>query len=85
MRRSKRHRRILTALGTGGASFHSSVVRSARRRGGGEHRNALGLAALTALGFVLEPFVVEKQLFPGGEYEICAAVDAGQYFVLKFH
>jgi hypothetical protein len=57
----------------------------ARRRRCAEHGHALGLAGFTALGFVLELFVVKKKLFPGGENEIGPAVDAGQYFVLKFH
>jgi hypothetical protein len=30
-------------------------------------------------------FVVEEQLFAGGEYKISATVDAGQYLILKFH
>jgi hypothetical protein len=37
---------------------------------------ALGLAVLTALGFVLEVFVVEEVLFSRCEYEICSAVYA---------
>jgi hypothetical protein len=60
------------------------VLRCARRRGG-EYGHALGLAGFTALGLILEPLVVEKQLFPGGKNEVGTAVDAGQYLVLKFH
>jgi hypothetical protein len=52
---------------------------------GGEDGHAPGLAGLTALGLVLKLFVVEKQLFPGGKNEVSAAVDAGQYPILKFH
>src|SRR5258706_9624163 len=79
---------LLAALGAGGTSFHASVVVSvfaAPRGRGREYRYAFRLAAFAALGFVLELFVVEKQLFPGGEGKLGAAVDAGQYLVLKFH
>jgi hypothetical protein len=54
-------------------------------RGCGENGYTLGLAGLTAFGLILELFVVEKELFPGGKDEVGAAVDAGQYLVLKFH
>ena len=59
-----------------------SIARSGRGR---EDGHALGLAGFTAFGFVLELFVVEKELFPGGKDKIGAAVDSGQYLVLKFH
>jgi hypothetical protein len=61
------------------------VVRIAQDGRGGEDGYALGLAGPTALGLVLELFVVEKQLFPGGKDKVGAAVDAGQYLILKFH
>jgi hypothetical protein len=61
------------------------VATVARGRGGAKHSHALGLAGFTALRFVLEPFVVEKQLLTGGKDEFDTAVDAGQYLVLKFH
>jgi len=76
---------LLTALRAGGASFDATVMHGAWRWRSCENGHALGLAHLTALGFVLEPFVVEEQLFPGGKDEIDTAVDAGQYLVLKFH
>ena len=77
---------LLAALRTGGSSFDASVMVSVtRRRRGGENGHPLGLAGFAALGLVLELFVVEKQLFPGGKNEVGAAVDAGEYFVLKFH
>jgi hypothetical protein len=80
------HRGVLAALGAGGARFHLGVVVVlARRRRRSEHGHALGLAGFAALGFVLELFVVEKQLFPGGKYKIGAAIDTLQYLVLKFH
>jgi len=58
-------------------------VRSHRRRI--DDRDPLGFAVLTALGRILELFVVEKQLFPSGENKVGTAVDAGQYLILKFH
>ncbi|HZW80428.1 MAG TPA: hypothetical protein VFF50_08155 [Candidatus Deferrimicrobiaceae bacterium] len=53
--------------------------------GGGKDSHALGLAGFAALGLVLELFVVKEHLFPGGKDKVSAAVDAGQYFILKFH
>jgi hypothetical protein len=53
--------------------------------GRGKNSHALGLAGFAALGLVLELFVVKKHLFPGGKDKVSAAVDAGQYFILKFH
>jgi hypothetical protein len=86
LRWAKRDGSVLAALGAGGARFDARVVlRGARRWHGSEDGRSLGLAGLTALGLVLESLVVEKQLFPGGKDEIGAAVDAGQYLVLKFH
>ena len=77
---------LLAALRANGASLDTRIVAPiARRRSGSEYCHAFGLAGFTALGFVLEPFVVEKQLFPSGEDEFDTAVDAGQYLVLKFH
>jgi hypothetical protein len=51
----------------------------------GEDGHALRLTSLTAFGRVLELFVVKEHLFPGGKDKVSAAVDAGQYFILKFH
>src|SRR5580658_4780285 len=77
---------LLAALRAGGASFHASVMVSvARGRRGAEDSHALGLADFATFGLVLELFVVEEQLFPGGKDKIGAAVDAGQYLILKFH
>jgi hypothetical protein len=59
-----------------------SIARGGRGR---EDGYAFGLAALAALGLVFELLVVEKQLFPGGEDELRAAIDAGEYLILKFH
>jgi hypothetical protein len=44
---------------------------------------ALGLAVLTALGFVLEILVVEEVLFSRCEYELCSAVYTNEDAVLK--
>src|SRR5258708_9324959 len=79
---------FLAALGTRCTSFHASVVvcvSIALRGGSGEHSYALRLAGFTALGFVLELLVVEKLLFARGKDKLGAAVDAGQYLILKFH
>jgi hypothetical protein len=61
------------------------VVPVAGRGWGGKNGHAFGLAGFTTFGLVLELFIVEKQLFPGGKDKLSAAVDAGQYFILKFH
>ena len=83
---AKGHGGVLAALRAGRTSFDAGKVAGLARRGRcRENGYTLGLAGLAALGFVGEPFVVEKQLFPGGKDELCAAVDAGQYLVLKFH
>jgi hypothetical protein len=50
-----------------------------------QYGNSFCLAGFAPLGFVLELLVVEKQLFPGREDEVGPAVDALQYFILKFH
>jgi hypothetical protein len=78
---------LLAALRAGGSSFDASVMVAiaAGSGSGGENGHALRLAGFTAFGLVLELFVEEKKLFPGGEDEVSAAVDAGQYLILKFH
>jgi hypothetical protein len=86
LRWPKRDCGLLAALRAGSPSFDASEVVSIARLGrGGKDGHALGLAGFTAFGLVLELFVVEKELFPGGKDKIGAAVDAGQYLVLKFH
>jgi hypothetical protein len=60
-------------------------VRVPRGLRSSEHCDALGLAGLTALGFVLELFVVEEELFTGREHEICAAVNTLQNLILELH
>jgi hypothetical protein len=77
---------LLATLGAGRPSFDTrEVVSVAQGLRGSKNGDALGLAGFAALGLVLELFVVEKQLFPGGKNEVGAAVDAGQYLILKFH
>jgi hypothetical protein len=77
---------FFAALGAGGAGFDTRrVVAAAYILRSGEHGDALGLAGFAALGFVLKLFVVEKKLFPGGKDKVSAAIDAGQYLILKFH
>jgi hypothetical protein len=85
LRGAEGDRSLLATLGTGGSSFDASVVVGIAWSGGGENGYALGLTGLAALGLVLELFVEEKELFPGGKNEVGTAVDAGQYLVLKFH
>jgi len=53
--------------------------------GGSQNRHALRFADLAPLGFVPELLIVEKQLLPGREDKIRAAVDALQHLVLEFH
>jgi hypothetical protein len=78
--------RLLATLGAGSASFDTrEALTVAQRLRRCEDGHALGLAVLAALGFVLELFVAEKQLFPGGKDKVSSAVDAGEYFILKFH
>jgi hypothetical protein len=46
---------------------------------------ALRLAIFAALGFILELFVVEKELFAGGKDEFVTAIHALQVSILEFH
>jgi len=86
LRRLERDGGFFAALGAGSARFHpGKVVRITRGLRGGKNRDPLGLAGLAAFGLVFELLVVEKQLFSGGEDELSAAVDAGQYSILKLH
>ena len=86
LRRLERDGGFLAALGASGSRFHSGkVVRIARGLRGGKNGDPLGLAGLTAFGFVFELLVVEKELFSRGEDELSAAVDAGQHSILKLH
>jgi hypothetical protein len=83
---AKGNGRVLTALGAGGAGFDTrEALTVAQRLRRCEDGDALGLAVLATFGFVFELFVAEKQLFPGGKDKVSSAVDAGQYFILKFH
>src|ERR1700674_3473359 len=86
LRGAEGHGSLLATLGAGSTGLHAGVVVSvARNWGSGEDSHALGLAGLTALGLVLELLVVKEELFARGEHELGAAVDTGQYLVLKFH
>jgi len=67
-----------------GFDFCVTVILSGGGRSA-EYGDSLGLASLAAFGFVLELFVVEEKLFPGGENEITPTVDTLQHLVLKFH
>jgi hypothetical protein len=46
---------------------------------------ALTFAVLTAFWFVLELFVVKKQLLTGGEHEVGATIHALQNLILELH
>jgi hypothetical protein len=75
---TERHGRLLAALAASRPCFDTRVVMTLARRGSGrEDRHSPGFAGFTALGFVPELLVVEKQLFPGGESKFGTAVDAG--------
>jgi len=56
-----------------------------RRRRRSQYGDALSLAGLAALGFVLELLIVKEKLFPGGENKITPTVNALQHLVLKLH
>jgi len=56
-----------------------------RRRGRAQHRDALVLARLAALRFVLELLVVEEKLLPGGKDKFASTVHTLQHLVLKLH
>jgi hypothetical protein len=47
--------------------------------------SALAFAVLASFRFVLELFVVEEELFAGGEDEIITAVDTLESLILEFH
>ena len=82
LRRLKGDSGLLAAVGATRACFHFLVrVRRSRAHG----RRALCLTRLAALGFVLELFVVEEELFASREEKFRAAVDALQHPVLEFH
>ena len=73
MRRLEGDGSLLPAMGASRARLDFLV---GVRRSGANHRRALGLAGLTALGFVLKLFVVEEELFASSEEKFRAAVDA---------
>jgi hypothetical protein len=77
---------LFAAGGAIGAGLHLGVLALAGSVGlQAELFGAFGLAAFAALGFVLELFVVEEELFAGGEDEIGTTVDALESLVLEFH
>jgi hypothetical protein len=67
---------LLAALRTGGPCLWTNPLTTT---------NALRLALLTALGIVLELFVVEKDLLARGKDKLRPAVDALQYSIGEFH
>jgi hypothetical protein len=59
------------------------VISSGRNRT--QNCDSLGLAILTAFGFVLELFVMKKQLLSGGKNKVGAAIYTLENLVLEFH
>jgi hypothetical protein len=66
-------------LGTGGGSFNALVPLTAHRL------TPFGFAGLAPLGFILETLVGKEQLFPCGENEVGAAIDAFEDPIPVFH
>jgi hypothetical protein len=71
------HRGFPTALRAGGHGFRFVKPR-------GRRTLTLGLAVLTAFGFVFEILVVEEVLFSRCENEICSAIYALYDAILEF-
>jgi hypothetical protein len=65
-----------------GLSFGKTVMPVSGRP---QNRHPFGFAGLAPLGFIPELLIVEKQLLPGREHKIRAAVNALQHLVLEFH
>jgi len=76
------HSRLLAAARTISPGLNP---RPATNSGRSQGSAAFRLAALTALGFVLELLVVEKQLFTGGKDEVGATIYTLKNLVLEFH
>lgn len=76
MRRFERHRGFGSTCRAIGPRFGAY---------GGTAGGTLGFAQFAAFGIVLELLVVKKELFPGGKYEIVAAVAAVKNFVDEIH
>ncbi len=86
LRGAERDGGLFSASRAGGLGLNLGVaVGLSGRRWSAEDRNALGLASLATLGFILELLVVKEKLFPGSEDEITPTVDTLQHLVLKFH
>jgi hypothetical protein len=84
LRGAKRNGGLLPALRADRLSLYPHADRP-RRWGVAQNRNPFCLAWLATFGFVAELFVMKKQLFSGGENEICPAVNAFKRPVLEFH
>ena len=77
------HRGFALAAGTHRPGLDPLVVAAVLRQSQG--LSALGLAVFAALGFVLELFVVEEELFTSGEDEVAATIDTLEDLVLEVH
>jgi hypothetical protein len=82
LRGSERNRGFLAALGTGGFGL-GTHLRSAAAHWAA--LGAFGLAAFTALRFVLEALIGEEHLLAASKNEFGAALGALQYFIVEFH
>jgi hypothetical protein len=77
--------RFLATSGTGGARLHFLVEVAAAGTAMSHVGRTLRLAILATLGFVLELFVVEEELFAGGKDKVVTAIHALQVSILEFH
>src|SRR5512146_2873965 len=82
LRGLERNRRFLTAIRADGSRFYLWIIRVHWQP---EGLGSFTLASLATLGFVLELFVVEEQLFSRGKNETLPAVNARQHPVMEFH
>lgn len=76
-------RGFFAALRAHGLGFNFSVTRAL----GGDSKggDSFRFAGFATFGFVAELFIVEEKLFPSGENEVAATVNALEHSVLEFH
>ena len=82
----ERHRRLDSARRAFGARLRAR--KTSRRRPGTSLQTGAsphGLAWLAALRVVQKLLVVEEKLLTGGKHKLCAAIDALQNAICKFH
>jgi succinate dehydrogenase/fumarate reductase cytochrome b subunit len=71
------------APGAGRLGFNSLVIAAILRQA--QRLSAFAFAVFAAFGFVLELFIVKKELFASGEDKIGAAVYTLENLVLELH